>query len=71
MASAGPQFGRAASLIVTNNSGQGIDLSELGATSEGLRFRFEITASDVETPNIAMIRVYNLSEATTKEVIGE
>lgn len=71
MATTGVQFGRAASLIVSTGSGTGIDLSELGSASEGLRFRFEISATDIETPNIAMIRVYNLSEQLTKEVISE
>jgi len=71
MSATGIQFGRAASLVVTNNAGQGINLSELASSSEGLRFRFEINANDLETPNIAMIRVYNLSDITTKEVIGE
>lgn len=71
MATTGVQFGRAASLIVSGPGGTGINLSELSSTSEGLRFKFEVNASDVETPNTAIIRVYNLSEETTRKVIGE
>lgn len=71
MATTGVQFGRAASLIVSGTGGAGINLSELSSTSEGLRFKFEVNANDVETPNVAMIRVYNLSEETTRQVINE
>jgi hypothetical protein len=43
---------------------QGIDLSEM-------RIEFRVNAADVETPNTAIIRVYNLSEATATQVAGE
>jgi len=72
MSTTGLQFGRTASLIVTGKGGgAGLDLSDLSSSSEGLRFRFEILASDIQTPNIATIRIYNLSEETTREVISE
>jgi hypothetical protein len=68
------QFGRAASLIVSTGptSTQGLVLSQLSAdTPEGLRFKFEIEANDVETPNTARIRVYNLSADTVNLVRQE
>jgi hypothetical protein len=56
------QFMRFGQLVVSNGS-QGIDLSNL-------RFRFEVRASDVETPNTATIRVYNLSPDTVRAITG-
>jgi hypothetical protein len=65
MASAGVvQFGRAVSLVLGNESGEGLDLSNL-------RFRFEVSAADVETPNNCSIRVYNPSKETMREAIAE
>jgi hypothetical protein len=58
------QFGRVATLLLFNQTGEGIDLSEL-------RFHFEISASDVETPNTATIRVYNLAATTIDLAIQE
>lgn len=56
----GDQFLRKATLIVGQKDGDsGLDLSEL-------RFRFRIQQSDVERPNTAEIRVYNLSKDTIK-----
>lgn len=43
---------------------KGLDLSEF-------RIRFEVTAADVETPNNAAIRVYNLSQETVQKIQGE
>src|SRR5271170_160123 len=63
MASSPVQFGRAANLFLTNAS-NALDLSNL-------HFKFEIFASDVETPNTAYIRVYNLSQQTVNEAISE
>lgn len=71
MSTTATQFGRAASLIVTGSSGAAFELSRLSESSEGLRFRFTIVANDVENPNTAYIRVYNLSEETTRAVINE
>ena len=59
----GAQFIRSAQLLLANSS-QALDLSNL-------RFRFKISAADVETPNTAEIRVYNLSEETIKQAIAE
>lgn len=62
--STGAQFGRVYSLILANHSSQAIDLSSL-------RFTFQITANDVETPNTAIIKVYNLSDNTASQAIKE
>lgn len=59
----GAQFGRSGQLLLTNDS-QALDLSNL-------RFKFHTQAADVETPNTVIIRVYNLSEQTTKQAIAE
>jgi hypothetical protein len=58
------QFLRFAQLLVTNESQQTVtDLS-------GLRFRFEVRSSDLETPNTAVIRVYNASSKTVNTIIN-
>jgi hypothetical protein len=59
----GTQFGRSSSLLVAQST-QALDLSEM-------HFKFRVSNADVETPNIAEIRVYNVSEATAKQVINE
>ena len=59
----GQQFGRAANLFLVSDS-QTLDLSNL-------RFKFKTTANDVETPNLAQVRVYNLSEQTKQSAITE
>ena len=46
-----------------NTNGQGIDLSQL-------RFRFEVRASDVETPNTLSVRVYNPAPVTVNKLTG-
>jgi hypothetical protein len=51
-------------LLVVSKGGQGLDLSHL-------RFRFEVRASDVETPNTLTVRVYNLKQATVNSIIQE
>lgn len=45
-------------------SERALDLSEL-------RFTFQISQADYETPNTAAIRVYNLSEPTVRKIRGE
>jgi len=57
------QFGRQASLVVSNGRSS-IDVSQQ-------RFRFEVRAADNETPNTAVIRVFNLSQTTAKSIIAE
>jgi hypothetical protein len=57
------QFQRYGRLIVSNGA-QGLDLSNL-------RFRFEVRASDVETPNTLVVRVYNLADETQNKIIKE
>src|SRR5712664_721266 len=58
------QFGRVATLLLFNQQCEGLYLSEL-------RFNFEVVAADVETPNTATIRVYNLSSQTIDLAIQE
>jgi hypothetical protein len=58
------QFGRYAKLIASIDQSVGIDLS-------GLRMRFEVRASDVETPNTLLVRVYNVSDSTAKDIWSE
>jgi hypothetical protein len=63
MGSTGVQFPRDANLFLVGDSGT-LDLSQL-------RFKFKTTANDVETPNTAQVRVYNLNEQTQKQAISE
>lgn len=58
------QFLRKASLIIGPESGNALDLS-------ALRFRFAIRRGDLQTPNSADIRVFNVSDATSKRVVKE
>ena len=51
------QFGRICTLVVSNQQGQGIDLSNL-------RIVFNVKRSGVMAPNAATIRVYNLDLVT-------
>ena len=51
------QYLRKASLIIGPESGEGLDLSDL-------RFTFQITRGDIQTPNEANVRVYNVSPDT-------
>lgn len=57
------QYLRKCSLIVSAN-GSGLDLSQM-------RIVFKTTQSDVQTPNTALIRVYNLSDDTANSVQKE
>jgi len=57
------QYLRKCSLIVTNGS-DGLDLSNM-------RVKFIVRQSNVETPNHAVIRVYNLSDETANAVQSE
>lgn len=56
------QYLRKASLVVGGNSGNAIDLSEL-------RFAFSVRRGDLQTPNSADIRVYNVSDATAAQIM--
>lgn len=58
------QFGRVYSLIVGGANGDALDLSEL-------HFKFNVKRSDTVTPNIADIRVYNLSDDTASKIKKE
>lgn len=55
------QFGRYIKLTALSRT-QAIDLSRF-------RVRFQIQASDSQTPNVATIRVYNLSDETINEIV--
>lgn len=57
------QFGRTAQLVVTNQSST-IDLSKL-------KFRFQVSNADVESPNTAVIRVYNAKRQTVAAIVKE
>lgn len=52
-----PQYLRKASLILGQDYGNAIDLS-------ALRFRFAVRRGDIQTPNSADIRVYNVNDET-------
>lgn len=56
------QYGRKVSLIVGNDDA--LDLSDL-------RFTFRIQRGDIETPNSARIRVYNVSPTTSQRIQKE
>jgi len=57
------QYLRRAKLIVSGG-GSGLDLSSM-------RIKFKVKAADVESPNNADIRVYNLSQGTVDLIIQE
>lgn len=63
-ASGAAQWLRKLKLIVMNERGQGLDLSDLRVT-------FQVRAADIQTPNTADIMVYNLSDETARLVQAE
>ncbi len=56
-----PQYLRKASLLIGGPDGNAIDLSQL-------RFQFAIRRGDLQTPNTADIRVYNVSDQTADRI---
>lgn len=58
------QYLRKCSLIVANDTGDGLDLSQL-------RIVFEVDKSESENPNTATIKVYNLADATARRIQSE
>ncbi|WP_407971466.1 phage protein [Burkholderia pyrrocinia] len=58
------QFGRKVSLIIGFDSGDALDMSEL-------RIVFRVQRGDLQTPNSARIRVYNLSATTARRAQKE
>ncbi len=58
------QFGRKCSLIVADRGDEGLDLSQL-------RIKFVVKRSDVMTPNVADIRVYNVEKNTAERIQKE
>jgi hypothetical protein len=75
------QFIRHAKLIVSIDQSVGIvidsaspsapALGQLQTIVPGLRFRFEVRASDVETPNTLVARIYNVSDSTANDIWSE
>jgi len=64
MSMQGRQWLRDLSLVVADQSGQGLELS-------GLRIVFATHKGDTETPNSAEIKIFNLSEATESRMQRE
>jgi hypothetical protein len=60
----GQQYLRICTLLISNNKGDSLDLSEL-------HIKFSIKRSDTQTPNMAEIRVYNLEEKTAQRIQKE
>ncbi|KVP19369.1 hypothetical protein WJ85_07725 [Burkholderia ubonensis] len=58
------QFGRKVSLIIGFDSGEALDVSEL-------RIVYRVQRGDLQTPNSARIRVYNVSAATARRAQKE
>lgn len=58
------QYGRLCNLVVSDDKGNGLDLSEL-------EVHFYIRHPSIETPQLAEIKVYNLSETTAKSIENE
>lgn len=58
------QYLRRCNLIVANDKGEGLDLSQL-------RIVFNIKRSDAQTPNAAEIRVYNVAAETANRIRKE
>jgi len=57
------QFGRKATLVVSQGE-VGLDLSEL-------RFTFRVSQGDVQSPNNARIKIYNLADTTSDKIRKE
>lgn len=58
------QWLRKVSLVIGQAGGNALDLSEF-------RFTFDVRRGDIETPNTARIRVYNLADSTAKKLSGK
>lgn len=58
------QFDRKCALVIGDASGNALDLSDL-------HIKFTITRSDVQSPAAADIRIYNLSNATSRRIEEE
>lgn len=57
-------YGRRCSLIIADRDGNGLELSQL-------RVRFTVEKADTQSPAHANIRIYNLSDATAKQIQQE
>lgn len=58
------QYLRSASIVVADATGNGIDLSDF-------KVRFEVRRGDMQTPNSADVRVFNLSDTTASAIRAE
>lgn len=58
------QYGRQCNLLVTSDTGEGLDFSML-------RVKFAIKKTDAQTPNTADIRIYNVNKATASRLRKE
>lgn len=58
------QWLRKISLIVSSADGNGLDLSQM-------HIKFSVQQSDVESPNNALIQIFNLSDTTTQQIEKE
>ncbi|MDD4958381.1 MAG: hypothetical protein PHS51_03465 [Gallionella sp.] len=57
-------FGRAASLVLADSSGNGIELNELA-------FEFEVSHPSKQTPQLLRVKIYNLADATIQQISAE
>lgn len=64
-------FDRKVGLVVSNANGSPGPGGAAGLDLSAMHIRFHVEQSDFESPNNARIRVYNLSDATAKQVQGE
>lgn len=68
MSTTGLQFGRVAQLLVANHPLAG-DIT--GRDLSQLQFSFFVRASDVDTPNTLVVKIYNLSSQTEAEITSQ
>jgi len=78
MSTSNTLFGRSATLIVSNeqpikDQGSGVvtQPTQKGVDLSQLRFTFNVFNGDTESPNTAVICVYNLNKNTRKQIINE
>lgn len=57
------QYLRKASLVIGNDS-DALDFSDL-------RFSFDIRRGDLQTPNSARVRIFNIADDTAQRIAGE
>jgi hypothetical protein len=55
---------RKVSLVIGNNAGQGLDLSQM-------QFRFSTLIGTTETPNVLKLHIWNLSDTTAAKLVAQ